>query len=278
MGFIMRAAAWVLGIAAVIVAAFVVYSAFTTPEGEITIAEDKRMCPPQVSLAPRAPDAPVDDIAGLRPGFTVEDARLTLLCRDEKYNINFERVWHTPESTSVKTRQRMIATRSQERISLGIVGPNEREVVYAVFQDIAYAKTTVTTTPEAVVADLTSHYGKPHEDKAMRAQRDLWWLYDPLGKPVMPPPKQDGNPITAFTDWVAGSWDTDKCKKTVEIDPATLVRPNAECGLAVHAQIIFSAEDPTRITRYRIVLVDQARLATAVKLYRSQAGAASPTR
>lgn len=278
MGFIMRAAAWVLGITAVCVAAFVVYNAFTTPEGEVTLAEERQTCPPVVSLPSRAPGAPVDDVAGLRPGFTVEDARLTLLCRDSDYKISFERVWHTPEGSGVETRQRMIATRPGERISLGIVGPHQREVAYAVFQDIAYARTTVTTTPEAVVADLTRQYGPPHEDKPMRAQRDLWWLYDPLGKPVMPPPAGGDNPITAFTDWVAGAWDSGKCKKSVEIDPATLARFNPECGIAVHAQIIYSAEDPTRITRYRIVLVDQARLATAVKLYRSKAGAASPTR
>ena len=46
----------------------------------------------------------------------------------------------------------------------------------------------------------------------------------------------------------------------------------------MHARIDIRKDDPTRIARYRIVAIDQARLGSAVEAYRERLGAPSPTR
>ncbi len=270
MGFLMKAAAWTVGVMALCIAAYIVWQAYSVPEGNVQLMAEK-LCPPAVSVPARAPEAPVDDIAGIRPGYTLKDVRLTLDCRDEKYSYRFERLWHTPLPGSVKTRQRLVASRAQERLTMGIVGPFEKEVVYAVFQDIAFASTTVTKTPDDMVRDLSKQYGTPHEIKQNnKLTRELWWLYDPVGKPVMPPAAKNKDVFSSVTDWVTGSWDTSKCKKNVHLDPATLQRWDDACGLSILAQIDIDPSDASRVRHVRMVLVDQARLGAAVGLYRAQ--------
>jgi hypothetical protein len=276
MGFLMKAAAWTVGLMAIVIAGFIVWGAYSVPEGEVQLLAQK-VCPPPVSVPARAADAPVDDIAGIRPGFTLKDVRLTLDCRDESYNYRFERLWHTPLTASVKTRQRLVASRAQERLSLGIVGPYEQEVVYGVFQDIAYARTTVTATPDDMVRDLGKQYGQPHEVKQNKLTREVWWLYDPVGKPLMAPSDKRKDMFSAVTDWVTGSWETAQCKKYMKLDPATLQRWDAECGLSILAQIDIDPEDETRVRHFRMVIVDQARLGSAVGLYRAQTAKAAET-
>jgi hypothetical protein len=279
MGFWLRAGAWIVGIGAVVISALVVYNAFFGPQEDAPLAPGAaRVCPPHVSAPARAPGAPVDDNVGLRPGFSIADARAVLLCRDENFDMQYEQIWHTPVPSNLRSRQRMFAVRPQERLALGIVGQPEHEIVYAIFQDIAYRDTAVTVTPQATAADLIGHYGPPHDRKEGGARIDLWWMYGPDGKPLKAPVAQGTDPFSAFTGWIAGSWSMGSCEQHVKIDPLSQASWSGECGLSIHAQIEIRKDDPTRIARYRIVAIDQARLGAAVEAYRERLGAPSPTR
>ena len=279
MGLWLKAFGYGLGMIAVIASAFIVYHAFfgPAPDGQELVSQ-KRVCPPQVSAPARAPGQPVDDVIGVRPGFSVADAKVWLLCRDEHFAFDFEQIWHTPVPANLHARQRMLATRPKERIALGLVGLPEHEIVYAVFQDIQYSLNDVTPTPAATVAKLTQIYGPPHDRKDHGARIDLWWMYAPDGKPLNPPAETGGNPISAFTGWVTGSWAMGQCEAKVKIDPLQQASWSDQCGVSIHAQIDIRKEDRTRIERYRIVSIDQARLATAVARYREAIGDAAPTR
>ena len=238
MGLWLKTLGYGLGLIAVIVSAFIVYGAFfgPAPEGQQLVSE-KRVCPPHVSLPARAAGQPVDDVLGLRIGYTIADAKETLLCRDEKFAFDFEQIWHTPVPADLHSRQRMLAARPRERIALGLVGAPEHEIVYAVFQDIQYAYNDVTPTPEATVAMLTKQYGAPHYRKDGGARIDLFWMYGPDGKALNPPAEMGANPITAFTGWVAGSWATSQCEGKLKIDPLQQASWSDQCGLSIHAQI-----------------------------------------
>lgn len=272
MGFLVRTALWGLGALAVVVAAFVVYNAFFggPPEAPRTLIE-RIICPPTVSIAPRAPDAPVDDVAQVRLGYSVADARATLLCRNPKYDIEFEPIWHTAVPSSVESRQRMSATYAPERVTTGLVGQAGHEVVFAVFQDIAYGETSQSPTPNEALNLVHAHYGPAHDRHDTPSRIDLWWLYGPNGKPVTPN-SAGADPITAIGNWVTGGWDFSACQRDVTLDPLATAKWNAKCGISIHAQIDIRKNDPAHIQRYRIVAIDQARLAAAVENYREQAG------
>jgi hypothetical protein len=275
MGFFLRAGSWLFAAAAVAIAAFVVHNAFFGPAPPAKIIA-ARTCPPPTPAA--APGAPVDDVVGLRPGFSVAEAQAMLLCRDPAFDFEFEPIWHTPVPARIESRQRMIAVRPQERIALGLAGEPGHELVSAIFQDIRYGETALTATPGAVAADLARHYGPPHDRQDNGARIDLWWLYGPDGKPIKAPAPRGADPLTAFAGWVKGSWEAGDCERHVTLDPLAPAIWSDRCGLSIHAQIDVRKDDPTRLARTRIVVIDQARLAAAVENYRERIGVNIPAR
>lgn len=268
---------WVLGLVAVVAASFAIYNAFFGgPPALQKIAETARVCPPLLSVPPRSAGAPADDVVGLRPGFSLKDAQETLLCRDEHYHFEFEPIWHTAVPSSVESRQRMHADKPPERLTLGLVGQPQQEIAYAIFQDIQYRESEVTATPQATIDALKAHYGAPHARTNTGTRIDLWWLYLPDGKPVIPVNTAQTDLVTQFTNWASGSWNFGGCQKHVGLDPLAQANWSPQCGLSIHAEIDVRKEDASRMQRYRIVVMDQARLGAAVENYRERAGIKVP--
>lgn len=67
-------------------------------------------CPPELSSPAPGPDAPVDDILGVRPGQTFDEVEALLRCRDEGYTIEVADRWLVRDTGGLPTRQVLRAT------------------------------------------------------------------------------------------------------------------------------------------------------------------------
>lgn len=73
-------------------------------------ASDARRCPPDVATPGPAEGAPVDDILGVRPGQTFEEAEAILACREEGYRVETGSVWTVRNTHGLPTRQLLRAS------------------------------------------------------------------------------------------------------------------------------------------------------------------------
>jgi hypothetical protein len=272
--FLVMAMAWALGILTLVVIGAIGFEAIQLSHGKKlrTAAEAPMLCPPIVSAPPPRAGAPVGDVIGVRLGYSVEDAQKTLLCRSKAFKFTFAPMWHTRLQRPAGQRQRMVATRAQEVLTFGLVGPPEHEIVRALWHDMVYPLNVPSPKPQALVADLVKHYGVPHEQKAENGRIDLWWAYNTQFQPVKRLRTPSENPIAAFSDWVSGSLGLGACKSHVSLDPLEPAGWSGDCGVTIHAEIDLSEKDPQRVTRYRIVSVDQAALAASVLKERQRLG------
>ncbi len=276
MGVWVKVAAWVIGLMAIVIASVLVLGALYGGGDRPSLAgaPPERPCPPRITAPARAPGAPVDDLLTIRPGYSVGDVQRTLFCRDEAFAYQFEPIWHTRVPAGTPSRQRMAAVRKAERLTFGLVGEKDGEVVYAMWQEIGFGEADPTPTPEAMAKDLTAHYGTPHETKQARNRLEVSWLYGPDGKPLKTEITQGADPFSALGGWIAGAWSFSGCAKHAKVDPLAQPSWSAECGVTIRAEIDRRPEDPMRVLRYRIVALDQARLAAAVDSYRAARGGA----
>jgi hypothetical protein len=75
---------------------------------------------------------------------------------------------------------------------------------------------------------------------------------------------------------VTGSWNAGNCERHISLSPIAPASWSEQCGLSIHAEIEIGKDDASRVARYRIVAIDQARLGAAVENYRERIGVKSP--
>lgn len=237
------------------------------------VAEQKRGdvdCPADVETPGRAEGKPVDDVVGVRPGLTYEEAANIVLCSEDmlvleeggrQFNIQtfgqtlrqgFVAKFAEAEKTSEQIIQEMqegFSARSgnavvedmlpgQSKWYVATMGMPGAERVIAVAREEWFAEGK-NPTLDSVGAALTEKYGPPARAYDQNGQKLLNWIYDPLGRPVT-----ETSPLYS------------QCVGISDPDGGTNFSP--DCGLVIEARVL-PLQSNAALARYvQVGVIDQA--------------------
>jgi hypothetical protein len=249
------------------------------PTGNATaeqVAEESRGdldCPADIDTPARAANAPVDDIVGVRPGLTFEEAANVVMCSGELlvvsppmtrgFNIKtygatlrqgFSARFAEPriEKTSkqiMKEMQDEMTARSgnsvrqdmkpgQAKWYVTTMGMPGKERVIAAAREEWFAEGR-NPTMESVAQALTRKYGVPTRSQVLPHIIMLTWTYDPNGRFV---------PETAPL--------ANRCTAMSSPDGGSTFSP--DCGLVIAAQVYPMKENPALSGYMQVGVADQA--------------------
>ena len=233
-------------------------------------------CPPKIASPARAEKAPVDDVVGVRPGLTYEEAVNAVLCSHpllvagpatgrgfdlkapQATTVRQGFVARPAEPRVVRTSKQILQEMQRDTIARGgnalredlepgqmkwyvaTMGVRGQERVLSVAREERFAADR-SPTIESVAAALLKKYGPATLDQRASSTRLplLRWAYDPLGRPI------------AETSPLAG-----RC--TGSSDPDGAVNLSPDCGIVVQAMLIPQKANPELVDRMQVGVVDQA--------------------
>jgi hypothetical protein len=240
------------------------------------VAEEMRGdldCPPRIKLAARKPDAPVDDVVGVRPGMTYEEAAASVMCthdlmvvQADSRGFQLQTYGHTlrqgfsarfAEPRVVKTSKDYLAEMSaaaaarsgnavvrdmhpgQSKWYVGTMGMPGQERVISVAREEwfeAGRNPTLASIDEALI----KKYGKPTRTHQWSGgSKTLTWAYDPMGRPV--------TETSSLYNSCTGN-----------ADPDGGVNLTPDCGLVVMAIAYPLRDNPELSEMFQVGVVDQA--------------------
>lgn len=245
-----------------------------------------RRCPHEPALAARAPAAPVDDVAGLRPGMSFDDVEAVLECGGELAHFDLKPQW-ARNSQGLATRQLLRAADGEPcpaelRVDggkgcedggygfaplqdvtqevlvafAGMPGAEQAGVIWrrTRFPDGAYP--TVSSLREA----LAQKYGPPHLRSTQEGYYSLGqrrgtvvdsWVYAPGSRPI-------------------ARGDSARLARCVNGPRPTFHKRmgwNGSCGLTVRAEIVLAPNQSALARELNVVVIDQSRFDAAVKRF-----------
>jgi len=239
------------------------------------VAEEARGgldCPPDIKTPPRAATAPVDDVVGVRPGMTYEEAANTVMCSNELmvvtgpitrgFNIQTygetlrqgftarlaePRVEKTSQEIMQEMQDNMMARSNnavrydlqpgQSKWNVTTMGLPGQEKVIAAGREEWYAEGK-NPTVASVTDALTKKYGTPSIDQDNRGQRFIRWVYDPFGR------------LATETSPIVNQCSGTGASGGVNLSP--------DCGIVVQAQVIPMQANPALARSLEVGVVDQA--------------------
>jgi hypothetical protein len=262
-----KALAWMLGLAVIGFGGFLVWVGMFGPEPapvDQAASKPARVCPPQVSIPPRAANQPGDDILGVRAGFTATEIEETVKCVAEDYEVELTTATGGAPFPIVRVKRG-----EDERYQIHLYGPAGQERAALIWRDHRF---DVTTGPyvQALEGELVAKYGPPHKPVTLaNGARQLSWAFAPSGVPIRQPPAEGSrNFLQEKMTEIAAGFQFDSCVKTAPIDSASPAAWDGRCGVTVKVEIEPSLSDTTRATRLRVFVTNQqvfARLAPAMK-------------
>ncbi len=241
------------------------------------IAEEARDgidCPAELDTPPRAPDAPADDVVGVRPGLTYDEARNVVLCTADLLVVSAE----STRGFNIKTHGATIRQGFSASFAKPRVEKSSREIMNemqddfmarsgnAVRQDMkpGEAKWYVSTmgvpgrerviaaareewfaegrnpTMDSITQALIKKYGTPTRTQILPHIVLITWIHDPSGR-LVPEINPLANSCTAMSD----------------PDGGTSFSP--DCGLVVSARIDPMRDNPQLAQSFQVGVADQAR-------------------
>lgn len=239
-------------------------------------ARGKLRCPPKIATPARASDAPVDDIVGVRPGLTYDEAVAVVQCSHDllvatpdtgrRFNIDTfglpvrqgfnarfaqERVVKSGQDYIREMQDNAMARATNRAIRdvkpgeakwyVGTIGPPGEERVTNVAREEWFAEGRLP--PIETVADaLLTKYGAPTEQiwHRSRGQALLRWAFDASGQRI-----------------AAGSRLFTACNHPPE--PGAGSSFSMECGVVVSAKIVPLRDNPAIAQYLQIGITNQAR-------------------
>ncbi|MCE9658186.1 MAG: hypothetical protein K8R60_06465 [Burkholderiales bacterium] len=232
-------------------------------------------CPARTATAARPGEAPVDDVMGVRPGLTYEEAAATVLCAHELLVLDTQPLrGFDIKSFGQKVRQGFSARFAEERVAktskqilqemqrdamarganavredflpgqsrwyVGTMGVPGQERVLSVGREERYAADQ-SPTVDALRAALRKKYGAtPTRELAAGPTQmpTLRWAHDPAGRIVAA-----GTPLFA------------RC--VGHPDPKVGISLNPDCGVVVEALLVPRKDNPDLVDRLLVSVVDQ---------------------
>ncbi len=230
-------------------------------------------CPARIETKPRDPKAPVDDVLGVRPGMSYEEAANVVMCthdlmvvqpdgrgfRIQTYGVTLRQGFGARvaqprvEKTSKQIMQELQDSalgRSGNRVNedmkpgdskwhVGTIGLPGQERVINVAREEWFAEGR-NPTSESVEQALIKKYGKPtRKQPPASGNRYLSWAYDPLGRPIT-----ETSPLFYMCSGVA--------------DPDGGANFSPDCGEVIVAQIFPMPDNPQLSRFFQVGVVDQA--------------------
>lgn len=235
------------------------------------VAKDSRgrlRCPPRLATAPRDKAAPVDDILGVRPGLSVEEARALVLCSHEllvatfdssnRYtldlrgaqpvsaiNAGFAEPYVPVTAENYLSRVTSDRYNRVERLAagtsawqVGFVGLPGEERVSDVSREEMFADGEQPTL-DALEAALNEKYGSPIERRADNGALQMRWNYDLQGRSI-----SEASPLyhACFTHAARGG----------------PIRYSSDCGLSIAARVTPLTSNELLAASLTVTIVDQA--------------------
>ncbi len=236
-------------------------------------ARGKLRCPAKVKMPTRANGAPVDDVVGVRPGMSYDEATNVVLCTQDllvaqpdtsrRFNINtygqtlrqgFSARFAEPrvQKTSkqiMADMQRDFMARSnnavrqdmkpgQSKWYVSTMGTPGEERVIAVAREEWFEEGS-NPTLDSIEQALLQKYGTPTHSVPMGQGKQLTWAYDPFGRPI-----KETSPLY------------NKCHGTADPDGGTNFSP--DCGIVVAAYVQALRENPGLSQFLQVGVIDQA--------------------
>jgi hypothetical protein len=241
------------------------------------VAEESRGdvdCPARIKTPPRDAKLPVDDVVGVRPGMTYEEAANVVLCSSDlmvvqadsrgfqiqtygqtlRQGFNGRFAEPRVEKTSKQIMQEMqddMMARSGNRVAeedvkpgqskwyVATMGmPGQEHVINVAREEWFEAGRNPTMT--SVEQALLKKYGTPtRKPPSSPSQIYLAWAYDPLGRPIT-----ETSPLFHRCSGVA--------------DPDGGANFSPDCGLVVTAQVFAMPDNPDLARFFQVGVVDQA--------------------
>lgn len=236
-------------------------------------ARGKLKCPAKVQLAVRAPNAPVDDIVGVRPGMTYDEAAHGVMCTHDllvvtedargRFQINthgqklrqgFGAGFAQPRVHVQKTARdyaRDLQYRDSSRAAaqiapgtarwyVGTMGAPGQERVVNLWREEGYEEGR-NPTIESVIQALMGKYGPVTQRAGNQGggEQNLTWANDPFGRRIT-----ETSPLFRRCNAVASS------TAALSFSP--------DCGIVVAARIVPARENPALASVLNVIVVDQA--------------------
>ncbi len=237
-------------------------------------ARGKLKCPAKAALPARAAGEPVDDVVGVRPGMTYDEARHVVLCTHELLVTADARRNFPIQTHGQNLRQGFVATFARERVqrtsqqilndlqdaamargsnravrdvnpgeakwyvaTMGL--PGEERVISAAREE--WFEPERAPTAASIEQALASKYGPPtHREHHAAAQpRHLIWAYDLRQRPIT-----EASPLHQ------------RCQANADPDVGNSFSP--DCGVVVAATIQPRRENPELAAFLQVAVMDQA--------------------
>lgn len=236
-------------------------------------ARGKVRCPTKIKTPARASNAPVDDVVGVRPGMTFDEAANVVMCTHDlmvvaadagrRFNIQTygqtirqgfsarfaePRVQKTSQQIMKEMQDDMLARSGNARrddmkpgqakwyvSTMGI--PGEERVIAAAREE--WFEEGRNPTMDSVAQALSKKYGVPTHNQDSGNTRVLTWSYDPLGRRLT-----ETSPLYH------------QCRGTADPDGATNFSP--DCGVVVMAMLVATRENPGLAQYLQVGTMDQA--------------------
>jgi hypothetical protein len=233
-------------------------------------------CPAKVASPPRAEKAAVDDVVGVRPGLTYEEAMNVVLCSHpllvagpatgrgfdlkapQAATLRQGFVARLAEPRVVKTSKQILQEMQRDTIARGgnavredlkpgqmkwyvaTMGLQGQERVISVAREERFAAEQPATV-DSVTAALLKKYGTPTQNQRASSSRLplLRWAYDPLGRLVT-----ETSPLYG------------RCMGSSDPDGGVNLSP--DCGIVIQAMLIPQKANPDLVDRMQVGVVDQA--------------------
>ena len=230
-------------------------------------------CPAKIKSAPRAAAAPADDVLGVRPGMSYDEAANAVLCTHDLlviqlditrgFNIKTQgqklrhgfgarfaepRVEWTAKRAQAESLDQMLARSGnaarddmkpgQARWYVGTMGlPGQERVINVAREERfeASRNPTIATVEQA----LLKKYGPPTKQQNNQGQRYISWSYDPAGRLVT-----QGAPLF------------NRCSGNASPNGAVNLSP--DCGTVVTAIVAPVRQNPDLALSLQVGVVDQA--------------------
>ncbi len=230
-------------------------------------------CPARIKTAARDAKAPVDDVVGVRPGITYEEAANVVLCTDklmvvqpdgsrgfqiktfgETLRQGFEA--RLAEAQVHKSSKQMMQEMQDDALARGgnavrhdmkagqskwfvaTMGAPGQERVISVARE-EWFQDGKNPTMASVEQALLKKYGTPSRSQKAGGRTLVSWIYDPLGRPVT-----ETSPLYNRCSGVS--------------DPNGGVNLSPDCGLVVAAVVAPLPDNPDLSQFFQVGVVDQA--------------------
>jgi hypothetical protein len=234
----------------------------------------KVKCPAKISSPPRAADAPVDDVVGVRPGMTYEEAANVVMCTNDLlvpvtdssrgfkiqtygqtlrqgFSARFaeQRINKTSKEIMQEMQDQAMARSAnsvvrdmqpgQSKWFVGTMGMPGQERVISAAREEWFAEGR-NPTMASVAQALIDKYGTPTTNRDSEGvQRYMTWVYDPIGRPVT-----EASPLAV------------NCRGTADPDGGVSLSP--DCGIVINANIVSLRANPELSEYIQVGMVDQA--------------------